>query len=121
MPGDNRIGPTEAIVVRQLDAYDRQHVDDFVDCFTPDVVIVTEGSENQLIGRENMRTRYAAMFNRFPNNKCTLLSRVVVGDHAVDEELIEGRDEPPFRVAVVYTIKDGLIAHVRFLSRETVP
>ena len=120
MLGDKTTNPVEAIVARQLDAYHRQNVDEFVACFAPDVVIVTEGSDTQLLGRENMRTQYAAMFQKFPNNKCTLLSRVVVGDHAVDEELIDGRNEAPFRVAVVYTIKAGLIAHVRFLSRETV-
>tara|TARA_B110000483_G_C17902159_1_gene429760 strand:+ start:307 stop:672 length:366 start_codon:yes stop_codon:yes gene_type:complete len=119
MPGAEPINPVEAVVARQLDAYHRHDVDDFVECFSLDVEIVSDGSDQKLVGRETMRTRYAAMFQKFPRNRCTLLSRVVVGHHAVDEELIEGRNEPPFRTVAIYTIKDGLIAHVRFLSRET--
>lgn len=111
--------PVEAVVQRQLDAYNRQDVEAFVLCFTEDVVIVREGSEVVTNGREMMRTNYAALFQRFPKNHCTLLKRMVVGHHAVDEELIEGRDGEPFRTIAIYTIKDGLISHVRFLSRET--
>lgn len=120
MPGDNPTNPVEAVVARQLDAYHRHDVDDFVECFSRDVEIVSDGSDKKLVGRELMRTRYAAMFQKFPRNRCTLLSRIVVGNHAVDEELIEGRDEPPFRTVAIYTITDDLISHVRFLSRETV-
>jgi hypothetical protein len=67
-----------------------------------------------------MRENYAAMFAKFPQNRATILQRMVVGNHAVDEELVEGRDGQPFRTVAVYTIGDhGLISHVRFLSRET--
>lgn len=120
MPGVDPTSPVEAIVARQLEAYNRQDVDTFVACFSPEVKIVTEGSDRQLVGRENMRSIYAAMFLKFPENHCALLSRLVIGKHVVDEELITGRNEAPFRTAVVYTIEDGLIAHARFLSRATV-
>ena len=119
MPGAKAPHPVEAIVARQLDAYHCHDVDDFVACFSPDVEIVSEGSDRKINGREMMRTSYAAMFRKFPRNRCTLLSRMMVGNHAVDEELIEGSDEPPFRTAALYTVTDGLISHVRFLSRET--
>jgi uncharacterized protein (TIGR02246 family) len=111
--------PVAAVVARQLDAYNRQAVDEFVACFSEDVEIVREGSPDVARGRETMRTNYAAMFAKFPQNKATVTKRMVVGDHAVDEELVEGRDGPPFRTIAVYTITDGLISHVRFLSMES--
>tara|TARA_R110002167_G_scaffold240948_1_gene446113 strand:+ start:55 stop:411 length:357 start_codon:yes stop_codon:yes gene_type:complete len=108
----------EAIVARQLEAYNRQDVDAFVACFSTDVEIVREGSNDVQRGRETMRQNYAAMFAKFPQNKATVTQRMVVGQHAVDEELVEGRDNPPFRTIAVYTITAGLISHVRFLSCE---
>lgn len=110
--------PVAAVVARQLDAYNRQAVDEFVACFSEDVEIVREGSADVMRGREAMRDAYAAMFAKFPNNHATVTQRMVVGSHAVDEELVEGRDGPPFRTIAVYTVADGLISHVRFLSVE---
>lgn len=110
--------PVAAVVARQLDAYNRQAVDEFVACFSEEVEIVREGSPDVMKGRAAMRESYAAMFAKFPQNKATVTQRMVVGQHAVDEELVEGRDGPPFRTIAVYTITDGLISHVRFLSVE---
>lgn len=112
--------PVAAIVARQLEAYNRQDVDAFVACFAEDVVIEVDGIDTQHIGRETMRENYAAMFKAFPNNHATVTQRMVVGQHAVDEELVEGREDKPFRTVAVYTIGDhGLISRVRFLSRES--
>jgi hypothetical protein len=110
----------EAVVARQLDAYNRQDIEAFVACFAPDVRIERDGSAEVQVGRDGMRQRYGDMFKRFPHNRATVLKRIVVGQHAVDEELVEGRDGRPFRTIAVYTVKDALITHVRFLSREDV-
>ena len=106
------------IVARQLDAYNRQDVDAFVACFSEDVEIVREGSPDIARGRKTMRANYAAMFAKYPHNQAIVTKRMVVGHHAVDEELVEGRDGTPFRTIAVYTITNGLISHVRFLSAE---
>jgi len=116
----SEINSVAEIVARQLDAYNRQAVDEFVRCFSEDVEIVREGSPEIMRGREAMRESYAAMFAKFPQNHATVTQRMVVGSHAVDEELVEGREGPPFRTIAVYTITDGLISHVRFLSAEAV-
>ena len=72
-----------------------------------------------------MREHYAAMFARFPKNqeienRCTVLNHIAVGRHVVDQELIEGRDGKPFRTVArsPSTGGRGLIAEVRFLSKE---
>lgn len=119
MPASPSINPVETIVARQLEAYNRQDLEPFVTCFAEDVTIVRDGSDDIQRGRATMRKNYAAMFARFPQNHCTLLQRMVVGNHAVDEELIEGRQGKPFRTIAVYTIRDGLISGVRFLSTDT--
>ena len=118
LPSSSSPNPTEAIVARQLEAYNQQDLEAFVNCFSTNVEVLRDGSDAIQEGRETMRTNYAAMFARFPENRCTLLQRIIVGNHAVDEELIEGRDGSPFRTIAVYTISEGLISHVRFLSCE---
>jgi hypothetical protein len=110
--------PVEVVVARQLDAYNRQDLETFVNCFSHDVEIIRDGEAQSTCGRDLMRKNYSTMFARFPRNHCTLLQRLVVGNHAVDEELIEGRDGNPFRTIAIYTIQDGLIHQVRFLSCE---
>jgi len=110
------LNPIASIVAQQLEAYNRQDVDAFVACFSENVEIVREGSDDVARGRETMRKNYAAMFAKFPKNHATVTQRMVVGQHAVDEELVEGRDGPDFRTIAVYTITDGLISHIRFLS-----
>jgi len=118
MPVSPQTNPVKSIVDRQLDAYNRQDLETFISCFSADVTIIRDGSEDIQRGRDTMRKNYAAMFARFPQNHCTLLQRMVVGNHAVDEELIDGREGKPFRTIAVYTIRDGLISEVRFLSLE---
>lgn len=112
--------PVAAVVQRQLEAYNAQDVEAFVACYAPDVIIIREEDGSTQTGRDGMRERYAAMFKRFPKNRATVLQRIVVGDYAVDEERIDGRDGPPFRTIAVYRVKDGLITHVRFMGREAV-
>jgi hypothetical protein len=111
--------PSLAPVERQLEAYNRQDVDAFVACFAPNVRIHREEDGSVSEGREAMRERYAAMFAKYPRNRCTILNRIVCGEHVVDEELIEGRDDQPFRTVAVYRVKDGMITEVRFLSRDS--
>jgi hypothetical protein len=105
-----------AVVQRQLEAYNRQDVDAFVACYAEDVRIEREGPGEVAVGRAAMRERYAALFARNPQNRCAVLQRIVVGASVVDEEWIEGRGGEPFRVIVVYTVRDGVIVRVRFLE-----
>jgi hypothetical protein len=109
------------VIDRQVAAYNAQQVVECVDCFAEDAVIIrdTDGSETR--AREALRNFYADLFRKYPRNRATILKRMIVGEHLVDEELIEGR-EKPFRTIVVYLIRNGLIQQARSLSRdETVP
>jgi hypothetical protein len=106
--------PVEA----QLVAYNARDVDAFMACYTEDCV-VEDGDGNRLMaGHAQMRERYTALFAGSPNLHCTLVSRIRVGDHVLDEERITGRlSTPPgeTRHAVaVYKVRDERICHVRF-------
>lgn len=104
--------PVEA----QLEAYNARDVDRFVPCFTEDVIVEDAVGARLLAGREAFRASYAAMFASSPALHCRVVSRMRAGAFVVDEERVAGRGDRELHVIVVYTIRDGLISHVRILK-----
>lgn len=104
--------PVEA----QLIAYNARDVEAFMRCYTHDVVVENAAGEVVCADHDAMRERYAAAFAREPNVFCTILHRIRHGDHVVDHEHLTGYLDGSTRHAVaIYRLRDGLIAHVRFL------
>jgi len=103
--------PVEA----QLEAYNARDVELFVACFTEDVIVEDAAGARLLSGRDAFRASYAAMFAASPALHCRVVSRMRAGAFVVDEERVTGRGEGELHVIVVYTVRDGLIAHVRLL------
>lgn len=103
--------PVEA----QLEAYNARDVDRFVPCFTEDVIVEDAAGTRLLIGREAFRASYASMFAASPALHCRVVTRLRAGAFVVDEERVTGRGDTELHVIVVYTVRDGLIAHVRIL------
>lgn len=104
------------IAQRQLDAYNAQDLDAFCACYASDVEIGEYPGPAAPVGREGLRSRYAALFGEFPANRVALLNRIAVGGVVVDHERVHRTPEAePFEVAAVYTVRDGLIARVDFI------
>lgn len=101
----------------QLDAYNAQDVEKFLSFYAPDAVLALLNGAVLAEGIEAIRTRHASLFAALPQNKATLLNRIVVGEICVidheDVERAPGGER--FQVAAIYTIKDGLIARVDFV------
>ena len=110
--------PLEECIDRQIAAYNSQNVDACVACFAPGASIERDLEGTRLTGHDVLRAFYIGLFRQFPRNKCTILNRMVVTPHVVDEELIEGRDGGAFRTIIIYRVENGLIAHARTLGRE---
>ena len=105
----------EALIQRQLDAYNAQDLDAYIACYAPDVVVAQLNGTVTEKGREELRARYAKAFAAFPENKAHLKNRIVVGGTVIDREHVvrkPGGEE--FEIIAIYTIKDGLIARVDF-------
>jgi hypothetical protein len=105
----------DTIVDRVLAAIAEKDVDAFVACYTDDAT-VEDGYDNVGIrGADELRARYAAMFERFPELRVEGGWRTTVGDFVVQEETVTGRDEHERHVAV-YLIRDGKIARERLVA-----
>lgn len=108
------IDPVEA----QLQAYNARDLDAFLCCFTADCVVEDADGRQLMAGAAEMRDRYCTLFAGSPELLCTIVSRIRIGEHVMDEEHITGRlGTPPgeMRHAVaVYKLHGEQICHVRF-------
>lgn len=103
------------VVDRVLAALNERDLDAFVACYTPDATIGDGHDRIAATGHDELRTRYGAMFERFPDIHVQAGWRTTVGDFVVQEETVTGRKEHERHVAV-YLIADGLIAKERLFA-----
>jgi hypothetical protein len=106
----------------QLDAYNARSIDDFVKWYTHDIELITLEDNNVFCrGIEELRQRYAPMFEKNTSLHCSLLSRVVCGKFCFDEESVTGIVPDTIVHAVaIYEVNDGLIRKAWFV-RNTIP
>jgi uncharacterized protein (TIGR02246 family) len=103
----------EALVDRQIDAYNAHDADAFAAVYAEDMQLYDLGGELFLFGREALRERYALLFANAPLINVRIVKRIIVGNTVIDEERItrtaSGRDA---HVAVIYEASGGLIRRV---------
>ncbi|MBS8264051.1 steroid delta-isomerase [Mesobacillus boroniphilus] len=102
---------------KQLDAYNKQDLEEFLSVYSDDVMIMDfPGSKVTTRGIEEMRIRYGRLFNEHPNNHAELLARMVHGNKVVDHELVTGRENSgPKKAVAIYEIEGEKIVKVWFL------
>jgi hypothetical protein len=111
----------EAVVQRQLDAYNARDLARFVACYAEDVRVWRPPEPQPVIvGREALSDHYAAHRFNLPGLHAALLGRLVFGNKVIDQERIVGltdTSEQPIDAAAVYEINaEGLIAAVWFFN-----
>jgi hypothetical protein len=101
----------EAVVQRQLEAYNARDLGRFLAEFAQDVRLYRlPAGEPALAGKQAFGEFYAReRFNR-PALHAEILGRMVLGNKVVDHERISGVRDEPFEVVVVYQVVDGRIA-----------
>jgi hypothetical protein len=109
----------EAIVQRQLEAYNARDLQRFLAEFSDDVrVFRPPAAEPAISGKGAFGEFYATQrFNR-PALRAEVLSRMVLGNKVVDHERIRGVRDEPFETVVVYQVVDGRIAVMWAFDRD---
>lgn len=100
----------------QLDAYNAGHIERFLACYSPDVVVEDGAGTTLMNGREGMRAEYAPFFAEFPKLRGEIVHRINARDYVIDEELIHGWQAEPVRAVAIYHVANGLIDHVRLID-----
>ena len=108
----------EAVVQRQLEAYNAKDVDALLATYAPDAEQYAIDGERLARGHAEMRARFLARFAE-PDLHARLLSRKVVDAFVLDHEVItrnlpEGRGT--LEMVCIYEVRDGLIRRATFVS-----
>jgi imidazolonepropionase-like amidohydrolase len=114
-------GP-EAVVQRQLNAYNARDTEAFAATYAPAVSIRTlPETVPTAEGREAVRSRWGKAFRDNPDSAVRIAARITQGSFVIDQEVLVHRWDPartrPAGTAV-YEVRDGLIQTVWFLKER---
>lgn len=113
-PGDQ----PEAVVQRQLDAYNARDVEAFVGTYASDAALFDfPGGEANAKGLDAMRAQYGAFFAANPKLHCDVRKRIVQGRFVIDHEHVTGLANGASVDAVaIYEVRGGKIRRVWFIQ-----
>ncbi|MBW8683185.1 amidohydrolase family protein [Chitinophaga rhizophila] len=106
----------EILAQQQLNAYNARNLEAFLAPYSDSVSIYDQATGKlQLQGKEQMRKRYAGLFERAKELHCELVNRMVMGNIVVDQEKVTGVGSKVLEAIAIYTIENGKIAKVSFV------
>ena len=117
MIGEAKTSEAEAVVARQLDAYNARDIDAFMLCWAPDAQYFQHPATLLASGAAAIRDRHVTRFAE-PNLHGKLLHRMSVGGTVVDRERVRRTfpDGPgEVDVIAIYQVENGLIAKAWFV------
>jgi hypothetical protein len=111
----------EAVVQRQVEAYNARQIDPFLATYAEDAVVLDAGKE-LMRGREQMRKIYGPFFQDNPRLHCRIVQRKVEGEAVFDQEHITGlANGAEMDAEVKYEVRGGLIRRVWILKNSMRP
>ncbi len=109
---------TLELVQGQLDAYNQQDFERFCLFYHFDACVRSLLEDQILIsGMNEFKNKYNQLFQKNPSQRCLLMSRIILENSIIDEELIEGRTGHPWglKAVAMYSFLDGLIHRIWFV------
>jgi hypothetical protein len=108
----------EAIVQRQLDAFNAHDLSAFMPLFADDVVIYDLLDGRVILhGSEAFRARYVELFSERPLVHAELAGRLTLGSIVVDRErLTDGNEHPPEDALAIYDVEAGAVRRMWFIE-----
>ena len=106
----------EAIVQRQLDAYNARDLEAFLATFAPDAEGFRHPAQPFFSGHAEMRAIYGPVFAGIPDLHSELVARLVLDDHVFDQERVTGGGRQTIEAVAIYQVEGGLIRRVWFVT-----
>src|SRR5512144_346426 len=95
----------EAVVQRQLDAYNARDLEGFLAGFGEEVRLYRPpATDPALVGKAALGSFYATQRFCRAGLHADVLNRMVLGNKVIDHERISGVGEQPFEVVIVYEV-----------------
>jgi imidazolonepropionase-like amidohydrolase len=115
LPADSILHESpEAIVQRQVNAYNAHNIDAFINTFSDDVELYDFPATLSSKGKDAMRKSYETMFKEVTNLYCEIEKRIVSGNKVIDQEKVRAGNQY-IRAVAVYEIEKGKIRKVTFI------
>jgi hypothetical protein len=105
----------EAIVQRQLNAYNARNIEAFMDTYADDIELYQYPAKLLSKGKKTMQTEYESMFKNTPSLYCQIVNRIVNGNVIIDKEKVRFGTSYLEAVAI-YETADGKIKKVTFIQ-----
>ena len=104
----------EAVVQRQLDAYNARDIEAFLSTYSDTIVIYDFPHQPTMRGPEEVRTRYTQLFKDAPDLHAEVKKRITIGNTVIDQEHVRvgGRY---IEAVAIYEVADGKIGRVTFV------
>ena len=101
----------------QLEAYNARDIEKFAAVYADNIELIDLASGEVFCrGRQELVTRYGAMFERCVDLHCTLVHRISCPPFVIDQEHVRGQRENEIVHAVAtYECRDGMIQRAWFL------
>lgn len=108
------------VIDRQIDAYNRQDIEEFIDCYSNDIqVYMLESSKKLTEGKEQLKAVMKASFEAKPKAETLVESRIKQNNLVIDVETILGHEDGKIiRSVAIYEITDGKISKLWFGGRS---
>ncbi len=111
----NEASDIEAIIQRNLDAYNAQDIDAFMSDYSDDIKLYAYPNQLQTEGKEAMRKSYQSWFERAKGLNATIKKRIVIGNKVIDEEEVTANGQT-FHAVAIYEVNNGKITKVTFIQ-----
>jgi len=105
----------EAIVDKQLKAYNERNINAFMATYSEDVKLYSYPDHLNTDGQDQMRKSYNTWFNGVSDLHATIKKRIVIGNKVIDQEQVTANGRIIDAIAI-YEVKDGLIKKVTFIQ-----
>lgn len=100
----------------QLSAYNKQNLEDFLNCYSEDVEISNFPDILICKGKDAMRSLYINSWKENPNQKAIIINRIHVVNTVMDHEHVTGRANGiELHVIAIYKIENDKINKVYFV------
>ncbi|MEW2922439.1 nuclear transport factor 2 family protein [Muricauda sp. ANG21] len=111
----NPTNDSEAVVQKQLEAYNTRDIDAFMDTYSENIKLYNFPNKLHIEGKSKMREHYKTFFENTPDLYCEIKNRIVIGNKVIDEEYVTVNGSKISAVAV-YEVQNGEIVKVTFIN-----
>ena len=108
-----------SVVEKQITAYNSRNIDNFLDCYSEDIII--EDANGNIIAscHDQIRGMYQQLFSKSPDLHAQIEARFAVGNYVFDKENVSGfimKSFPvEFKCGIVYRVKNNKIEYVQMI------